>query len=451
MTRSALPLNPTRARIALGVLSLTYLVSYMDRTVLAVLQEPIKAEFGLSDWQLGLLGGPAFAILYSLMGVPIARLAERFDRGRLIAICVFFWSLMTGFCGLAQTYWHLLIARAGVSIGEAGGNPAAHSLIADLFPAETRARAVSFYTIGVPLGAFLGATVGGLLTQWYDWRTTFLILGAAGAVLVVIVLVLIPPVVRGRFDATPLDDAPPPSAMHVLRVLGKNRAFVHLAIGSALVVLVGYAMPAFLVSFMMRVHGLTVAEAGLVAGIVSGVGGLSGTLLAGWIADRLGPVDRRWYGWMSAVAMLIAFPCTVFGLLAGNVVVVTIFLTLGMALMFTYIPPTFAQIHAMVNARMRATAVSVFYLVINIVGMGLGPPLVGWLSDRLAARTLGGPMAQCAGGTDALAAGCTEALAYGIRYALVAICIALAWSVVHYWRAGLILGRSDHLEGKQEK
>ena len=443
-------LSRARARIALVILALTYLVSYMDRTVLAVLQEPIKAEFGLSDWQLGLLGGPAFAILYSVMGVPIARMAERFDRGRLIALCVFFWSLMTALCGMANSFLQMLVARAGVAVGEAGGNPASHSLIADLFPPASRARAVAIYTLGVPVGAFLGAVVGGLLAKWYGWRETFIILGVVGGLLVVGVLALIPKVTRGQFDAAPVADEPPPPAMAVLRLLGANRAFVHLAIASSLVVLVGYSLPAFLVSFMIRAHGLSVAEGGLVAGIVSGGGGIIGTLAAGQLADWLGPKDRRWYGWLSAIAMLIAFPALVLGLLAGNVVLVTALLTLGMALMFVYIPPTFAQIHAMVNAQMRATATSVFYLVINLVGLGIGPPLVGWLSDRLAVSRMGGPVDGCAavmaqGGL--LAAPCTDALSYGLRYALLAICIVLVWSAVHFWRAGNILGQQGRMNG----
>lgn len=450
-------ISRARARIALGVLSLTYLVSYMDRTVLAVLQEPIKAEFNLSDWQLGLLGGPAFAILYSLTGVPIARLAERFNRARLIAACVSIWSLMTAACGMVHNYWQMLVARAGVAVGEAGGNPASHSLIADLFAPHSRARAVAIYTLGVPVGAFLGAVLGGLLAQHYGWRGTFIILGLAGALLSIIVLALIPNVTRGRFDEDTPDDskggadhgATPPSTMAVLRALGANRAFIQLAIASSIVVLVGYSLPAFLVSFMMRSHDLSVAQGGLVAGIVSGAGGIIGTVAAGQLADWLGPKDRRWYGWLSALAMLVACPVLIAGLLIGNVVLVTAFLTLGMALMFVYIPPTFAQIHAMVNARMRATATSIFYLIINLAGLGLGPPAVGWLSDRLAAKRMQGPVDHCFAlmqQDGALADTCTDALGYGLRLALLAICVLLLWSAVHYWRAGIIFGQQEGRE-----
>ncbi len=435
-------ISRVRAGIALAVLSSTYLLSYMDRTVLSVLQEDIKREFGLSDTQLGLLGGPAFAFLYSLTGVGIARMAERVNRGRLIAVCVAAWSLMTALCGVAQTYWQLLLARAGVSIGEAGGNPSSHSLIADLYPPQHRARAISIYTIGVPLGAFLGAAMGGLLNKWYDWRTTFLILGAIGAVFSIAALLLIPRVPRGSYDPEPLQGDEPPGTMDVLRVLRASPVFIHLATGSALVVLVGYSVPAFLASFMTRVHGLGKAEAGLAVGIVNGGGGLVGVLLAGFIADWLGRKDPRWHGWMPGVAMLIAVPAQVVALLWGDPVWAVFGLTVGMALMFTYIPPSFAQIHAMVNARMRATAASVFYLVVNLVGMGLGPPLVGWISDRLAARAMGADWAACADpatiGT--LAQRCGAAQAEGLRYALVAICFSLVWAAYHYWRAGLHIG-----------
>ncbi len=435
-------ISRVRAGIALAVLSSTYLLSYMDRTVLSVLQEDIKREFALSDTQLGLLGGPAFAILYSLTGVGIARLAERVDRGRLIAVCVAAWSLMTALCGMAQTYWQLLLARAGVSIGEAGGNPASHSLIADLYPPQNRARAISIYTIGVPLGAFLGAAMGGLLNNWYDWRTTFVILGAVGAIFTLAALGLIPKVPRGTYDAEPLQGDEPPETMEVLRVLRASPVFIHLAAGSALVVLVGYSVPAFLASFMMRVHGMGVAQAGLSAGIVNGGGGLVGALAAGVLADWLGRKDPRWHGWMPGVAMLVAVPAQVLALLSGDPVWAVAGLTFGMALMFTYIPPSFAQIHAMVNARMRATAASVFYLVINLVGMGLGPPLVGWISDRLAARAMGADWTACAdpATVGALAERCGAAQAMGLRYALVAICFSLVWAAYHYWRAGLHIG-----------
>lgn len=434
-----------RAGIALSVLSLTYLLSYMDRTVLAVLQEGIKAEFQLSDTQLGLLGGPAFAILYSIMGLPIARLADRFDRGRLIAACVFAWSLMTALCGIATNYLQLLLARAGVSVGEAGGNPASHSLIADLYPPEARARAVSVYTLGVPLGAFLGSALGGLLAQAYGWRTTFIVLGAAGGLLTALVLATIRNVPRGTYDTAASNEEKTPSARDVLRVLLANRAFIHLAAGSSLVVLIGYALPAFLASFAMRVHDLPVAQAGLVTGIVMGAGGLLGTIVAGIAADRLGARNRAWYGWISGIAMVIAFPALTLGLLADDIVIVTALLTIGMALMFIYIPPTFAMIHGMVTARMRATATSVFYLIINLIGLGIGPPLVGWLSDRLAHHTMGGDFARCSSvaADTALAAECGDALAFGIRYALLAINVILVWSAFHYWRAGLILGQDD--------
>lgn len=437
-----MPLSRFRAGLALAVLMLTYLLSYMDRTVLSVLQEPIKHEFGLSDTQLGLLGGPAFAFLYSLTGVGIARLAERMDRGKLIAICVAAWSLMTALCGVAQNFWHLLFARAGVSIGEAGGNPSSHSLIADLYPPANRAKAISIYTIGVPLGAFLGAAVGGLLARWYDWRTTFLVLGAAGIGVSAIALIAIPRVPRGTYDPVPLEGEKPPSAVEVLAFLTRSKVFVHIAAGSALVVLVGYSIPSFLVSYLMRVHGLEVQQAGLASGIVNGGGGLVGSLVAGLLADWLARRDPRWHGWMPAIAMILAVPAQVLALLYGNTTMAVVGLTVGMALMFTYIPPCFAQIHGMVSARMRATAAAVFYLIINLVGMGLGPPMVGVVSDWLSKRAMGGASASCptAAVGSQLAENCASAQAMGVQYALVAVCFLLFWGSFHYWRAGIHIG-----------
>jgi predicted MFS family arabinose efflux permease len=402
------------ARAALIVLLLTYMMSFIDRTALGVLQEPIKREFGLSDWQLGLLGGPAFAILYALTSVPVARLAERYNRSWIIGSCLLLWSIMTLCCGLAQSYAQLLFARIGVSIGEAGGNPASHSLIADFFPPRRRARALAVYTLGAPAGAFLGATLAGWLTHLWDWRTAFLALGLGGIVLVLPVLVLIPPVTRGRFEATVA--ATPPTTRAVLRTLVGNAAFRQFAPGAALVVLVGYAVAAFLPSFFIRVHHLGLAEVGLLAGLINGGAAALGTLLGGFAADGLGKRDVRIYGWLPAGAMLIATPCFVAGFMLDGLLPATLLLMIATAGIYTYIAPTFAQLQSMVSTRMRATAASVLFLIINLVGLGIGPPLVGLIADRR-----------------------------GIAAGLSCVSLLLVWASFHLWRAGICLQRAAEI------
>lgn len=438
-TPSVADISPARANAALVALLFTYMLSYIDRTALGVLQEPIKREFGLSDGQLGLLGGPAFAILYSLASLPIARLAERYSRSAIIAACLAVWSLMTLFCGFAHAYAQLLFARVGVSIGEAGGNPASHSLIADLFPPARRARALSVYTFGVPVGAFLGAALAGWLAHRWDWRTAFVILGALGFALLP-VLLLIPRVPRGRFDAS-VAEAPPPSTAAVLRVLLGNAAFRQLAAGATLVVLVGYSVAAFLPVFLIRVHGVHLGEVGWIAGLINGAAAGVGTLFGGFAADRFGRRDVRVYAWMPAAMVMLAAPCFVVGFALGALWPATVLLMAGTAGIYTYIAPTFAQVHAMVGPRMRATASSVLFLIINLVGLGLGPMLVGIVSDRTAAirfagSSVGDYATACrppAPGMDAL---CRAASAHGIKVALILVSALLVWAAMHFWLAG---------------
>jgi predicted MFS family arabinose efflux permease len=394
---------------ALIVLLLTYMMSFVDRTALGVLQEPIKHAFGLSDWKLGLLGGPAFAVLYALTSLPIARLAERYSRSWIIATCLLVWSLMTALCGSAQSFIQLLLARIGVSIGEAGGNPASHSLIGDLFPPDRRARALSVYTLGAPAGAFLGASLAGWFAHLWDWRTAFLALGIVGVVLVIPVLMLIPAVPRGRFDAAPI--ASPPSTRVVVRTLLSNPAFRQFAAGAALVVLVGYGVAAFLPSFLIRVHHLGIAQVGLVAGLINGAAAGVGTLAGGFVADRFGVRNLSVYGRFPAAMMLLATPCFVAGFTVGALWQATILLMIATACIYTYIAPTFARLQSMVSTRMRATAASLLFLIINLIGLGLGPPLVGFIGDRS-----------------------------GIATGLICTSFLLLWAAAHLWRAG---GRSS--------
>lgn len=435
-------ITPARANAALVALLLTYMLSYVDRTALGVLQEPIKREFGLSDGELGLLGGPAFAVLYALASLPIARLAERYNRAAIIATSLAAWSLMTALCGLAQSYVHLLLARVGVSVGEAGGNPASHSLIADLFPPARRARALSVYTFGVPVGAFLGAAVAGWLAHLWGWRTAFAILGLAGIALLPMLL-LIPRVPRGRFDEG-VAEATPPSTATVVRVLLTNAVFRHLAAGATLVVLVGYSVAGFLPVFLIRVHGADLGEVGWIAGLINGAAAGVGTLFGGFAADRYGRRDPRVYAWMPAMMVLLAGPCFIAGFALDALWPATVLLMAGTAGIYTYIAPTFAQVHAMVGARMRATASSVLFLIINLFGLGLGPVLVGVVSDRAAALRFGSSAehygAACRSPAAAIEAACHAASAHGITVALVLVSTLLAWAAVHFWLAGRRMG-----------
>jgi len=435
------------AYAALLLLMLTYMVSYIDRMALGVLQEQIKGELTLSDWQLGLLSGPAFALLYSLMGLPMARVAERRSRSMVLGVSLLVWSMMTMLCGFARNYAQLLLARAGVSIGEAGCNPAAHSLIADLFPSSARGRAVAVYSLGAPAGAFFGAVIAGWLAHHWGWRSTFLLLGPPGMILAVVIWLFMPRPPRGQFDALASKPAAPPPFATAIRAFFGNAILRQLAAGSALIVLVGYGISAFLPSFLVRRHGLDLEAVGLLSGVINGAGAACGTLASGFAADRFGGGRPGFYARMPAMMVAAAIPCFVFGFLAESIVTCTILLTIATFAIYTYIAPVFAQLHNILDPSMRATGASIMYLVLNLIGLGIGPPLIGLISDYMTqvamARAGGqGQLLDCSA-SSAAKPFCQQAVGMGIAHALVVISLILAVSVAHFWIAARLLDRQS--------
>jgi MFS family permease len=404
----------------LFLLLLTYMSSYIDRSILGILAEPIKNELGLSDGQLGLLSGLSFALFYTLLGIPIARLAERYSRSMIISISLIVWSGMTALCGVTASYAQLLLCRIGVGVGEAGGNPASHSLITDIFPAERRASALAIYSLGVPLGSLIGAVAGGAMTQLWGWRTAFLVVGPPGILLALLVMFTIREPARGQSDALKVSDEVPPLSA-VLRLLFGERVFVHLAAGAALVVLAGYSVALFMAPFFLRQFGLPIREVGLISGVVNGFAAGAGIVIGGFITDLAGKRDPRFYAWLPAVCVAMAGPLFARAFLQTAWLPAMLLLIPATTLIYTYFAPTFAVMHNMVEPRMRATAAAVLFLIINLVGMGLGPPIVGAASDLFAAR-LG-------------------SAAEGMRYALVGCGLVCLWAAVHFALAGAWLKR----------
>jgi predicted MFS family arabinose efflux permease len=413
----------------LFLLLLTYMSSYIDRSILGILAEPIKHELGLSDGQLGLLSGLSFALFYTVLGLPIARLAERYSRSMIISASLVVWSGMTALCGVTVSYAQLLLCRIGVGVGEAGGNPAAHSLITDIFPPERRASALAIYSLGVPLGSLIGAVAGGALAQAWGWRAAFLVVGPPGILLAILVLLTIREPQRGGADIArgdaPADAVPPLTA--VLRMLFGNPAFIHLAAGAALVVFTGYSIALFMAPFFIREFGLGIADVGWISGAVNGFAAAAGIAIGGFITDWAGKRDRRYYAWLPASCVGLAGPLFALAFLQQSWQAAMLLLIPATTLIYTYFAPTFAVMHNMVEPRMRATAASVLFLIINLVGMGLGPPIVGAASDAFAARAFTG---------DAAAASAT-----GMRYALAGCGLICLWAAAHFARAGSKLGR----------
>ncbi len=436
------------ANYALGLLLLVYTSNFVDRMILSVLAQPIKHELGLADWQIGALGGLSFALVYSVLGLPIARLAERTNRVWIIAVATAVWSGMSALCGLAGSFSQLVMFRVGVGIGEAGATPPAHSLISDYFPPRRRATALSIYGLGVPLGSMLGAVVGGLAAQAWGWRSAFFVVGLPGLVLAVVTGLTVREPVRGGWDRATETPATP-SLAAVASLLWSRPSFRHLIAGIVLASFGGYAMVAFTASFFIRSFGLDLARAGLVTGIAGGCAAALGTLLGGLSTDAAGRGDRRWYAWIPSIGLLAAGPLYALTFLQTTWPLAALLLTCASVFQYAYLGPTYALMHNMVEPRMRATAAALMLLVVNLVGLGLGPLLAGLLSDALADRAFGeGRALACAAAEGALAARCSAAAATGLGHALTLTAVVFAWAALHYARAARCL-RQDlaHQDG----
>lgn len=377
---------PWRSWYALGLLLVVYIFNFIDRSILSILAEPIKKDLGLSDTQMGFLGGVAFAIFYTFVGIPVARLADTSVRRNVVAISLAIWSAMTVVCGLVTSFPQLLLARIGVAVGEAGGSPPSHSMISDLFPLNRRATALGIYALGIPAGGMIGTLMGGWLNEAYDWRTAFMVVGLPGLILAVIVRLTLREPVRGASDAQ-AETAPvmvPVTA--VFRFLWSRRSFRFMVLGASLHSFVGYGVGFWIPAFLIRSHHLGTALIGELL-FYLGFAGLLGTFLGGWLGDRLARRDGRWYMWLPALATIIAIPFSLFFYMWSDYRVAMIVAVLPAMLGAYYLAPTFALTQAMVGLRMRAMAASIMLFVINLIGLGLGPQLTGLLSDVLSRHT----------------------------------------------------------------
>ncbi|MEO6359547.1 MAG: MFS transporter [Sphingomicrobium sp.] len=426
-------LSASYKRLFVGMSFLVALFNFADRSVLAVLAQPIKRDLGLSDFQLGILQGVAFAFLYAILGLPIGRLAERFSRVKIISISILFWSFMTAACGLVSGFGQLLLCRVGVGMGEAGAQPATSSLVSDHFPRERRASAMSVILLGTPLGIFLGATVGGIVAAHFGWRWAFLALGIPGVIVGLLVLLLLREPRRGLADNAPRDPAPPPHFGIFLRVVARKRGLLFVILGGSFA---GFGMTAisqFLAVYLARIYQLPVQQAGTLYGTISAISLGSGLLIGSfgtdWLARR---GDRRWAAWGPAIGLAISPFLYWVAFSAHSIVWGSVLLSVAGAMLLLYYGPTLAMIQNLLEPRMRATGAALFAILYTIFGSGFGPAAVGWMSDRFAESAFSGGnyLATCSGGKAALAAAksmndpCAIAATYGIRSALMAaVCV----------------------------
>ena len=375
--------NAISSRVAgygLFMLTLVYAFNFVDRQILVILQEPIKNDMGLSDAQLGLLSGFSFAVVYVIAGLPIAYWADRSNRRNIIAGALTIWSGMTAVSGLAQNYGQLLLARIGVGIGEAGGSPPAHSMISDYYPPQKRGTALAIYSTGVHVGIVLGFIIGGVISQAYGWRMAFMAVGIPGVLFALVFFLTVKEPRRGRWESHAAA-AYKPTMRETYQLLSSFRSFWYLAAATGLTSFAGYGNGNFAPSFLIRNHGFSVGEVGVVLAIFGGGGGLLGTFLGGFLADRLGVGDKRWYLWLPAIAGCIAVPLGFPYLLLDNITVVIASLFLVSITLNTYLGPCLAISHSLVPPAMRALTSAILFLVLNMIGLGLGPLTVGVLSD----------------------------------------------------------------------
>ncbi len=374
--------SPAYRWYALALLTIVYMFNYVDRKIVVILQESIKAEFDLSDAQLGLLSGFAFVFFYVLLGVPIARWADRGNRRDIISIAIALWSVMTAVCGLAHSYAQLALARVGVGVGEAGASPPAHSMLSDIFPPERRAMAMGIYSTGVNLGILVGFLLGGWIDQLFGWRMAFVVVGLPGIAVALLVRFTLQEPRRGMGDGlTTVEEAPP--VMMMFRLLWSRPAFRALSLAAAMSAFFANGMLSWMPSFLARSHNLSSGEIGSILALILGVVGGAGSFLGGMLADRLSKRDVRWNVWLSPILLAIAMPFVFLTLLTGDTAVAMLAYCIPVLISGAYIGPVLAMTHAMVSVRTRASASAILFLILNMLGLGLGPLVIGILSDAL--------------------------------------------------------------------
>lgn len=478
--------TPFYKTTVLWLLVIAYTFNFIDRTIISTIGQAIKEDLKLTDEQLGWLGGLSFALLYTTLGIPIARLAERKSRVNIIAIAIVVWSGFTALCGLATSYVQLLLFRVGVGVGEAGLSPPAHSLISDYFEPKKRASALSIYAFGIPLGTMFGAIAGGWIAQNVSWQAAFMLVGLPGIAVAIAIKLIVKEPPRGWSDRQlasetaaagaetpgaigreasaagapnpPLSSAEimatkPPSMWAVTKRLFGSWGMFHMAAGITVASFAGYGAGQYVPPYLIRQYGMDLATAGLLFGLVAGVANGAGTLLGGFLTDWASKRNLRWYALVPAIGLLVATPLYLWTFTrdtwqAG----VATWLVAGV-LHYTYLGPTFGVVQNAMDVRMRATAVAILFFVLNLIALGFGPPFTGWLIDQFAQNawlTSGGVeafKAACPGGIGpvggpaAVDAACKAATAAGTRLGLLGTTLIYAWAGLHYLLAALTLPR----------
>ena len=419
--------------------------SYVDRGVLGIVAQPVAQELGLGDAELGLLGGLAFALFFALFAVPIARITERRSRIAVITVCLSVWSLMTALCGFAGHFWQLFILRMGVGVGEGGCSPAIMSLLSDQHPPQRRATIFALVGAGAAFGTMIGYACAGWVAQHFGWRAAFIAVGVPGLLLALIFVMTVKEPRRGAFDASSEHDTEAPSLRVVLRTLLRKKAYWHVAAGFTLAGFAGNGILLFLSPFLIRQYDLSLSQMGLAIGAVQGLAAIFGTAGIGILAGRLANNDKRWFGWMPALAMLVAALAFTLAFHQASWLVAMGLVALGTTFALSHISPSFSVSQNIVSSRMRATAAAIMMLGNNLIGAGGGPVFMGWASDALAKRDFGADnyLEVCGQQNNAalVAEACASASRAGLQTALSICALIYLWAAFHYFLAARTLER----------
>ena len=371
--------GPLYAYYVLGVLFFVSVFNFVDRQLVSVLLQPIKDEFQVSDAWMGALTGLSFMLVHSVVGIPIARWADRGDRRLVLTLGLAVWSALTAASGFARQFATLLLLRMGVGIGEAASTPASHSMISDYFPPQRRATALAVYAMGVYVGIMFGYIAAGWIGERLGWRMTFVIVGTPGLLLALLLYFTVKEPARSTsVESHPLSE--------VLRYLLSKRSYVILLAAASFHAAAAYCIAQWAPTFLLRVHDMSLSEVGISLGLATGLSGAAGTLAGGAISDRLSRVNRAWYAWITAISAFASLPFAIGFVLSDSPMQALLFFAPMTFLTGLYIGPLYAMNQGLARPRMRAMAVAVHLFVVSILGGGLGPWIVGLLNDSFQAQ-----------------------------------------------------------------
>jgi len=468
-------------RLVLALLVTAYTFNFIDRTIIATIGQAIKLDLKISDTQLGLLGGLYFALLYTLLGIPIARFAERFSRVNIISGAIVIWSAFTALCGVATSFLMLGAFRFGVGVGEAGLSPPSHSLISDYFEPKRRASALSIYSFGIPLGTMLGAILGGYLAQNFSWRIAFMIVGVPGVLVALAIKLLVkePPRGHSEPEAAPttadavtfVEPAKPPATIRgelseiwaVMKILFAKWPVVNIVLGVTLASFAGYGAGQFIPPYFIRTFHLNYAQVGLLTGLAGGFSSGLGTLVGGFLSDKMSKLSARWYALIPAIGLAVATPLYMSIYLAPSWQIATVLFLIPGVFAYTYLGPTFGVVQNMVDTRRRATATAILFFFLNLIALGGGPPFIGWVIDHFASfhfthpdasgffQSVGGFISAprevfqhaCPGGVGpkggaaAVDAACKSSLVLATRHGILIAYLFMLWGAGHYFLASI--------------